>query len=201
MYTCIVHTRDSVLDPDPAGKEQQERFAHGCSLTISDVSDSLIFLEQIALSLSKNEQFAQQNPLFSPFFWQFFSAFPICMPKSELLPRHSWLRSSFLKSDRSDSLTVALRATGAICSLKKANCYFALSLTKNEWLAQKTKERIPNPVLPSELRLFYFPFKSSHRPGALNRPWQYSPHSLKTSQLGIHNTSTHFYKPEAKKSS
>ena len=104
---------------------------------------------------------------FHHFFWPFFSAFPICMPKSELLPRHSWLRSCFLKSDRSDSLTVALRATGAICSLKKANCYFALSLTKNEWLAKKPKSGFP--TLFCHLNWDFFIFHSSPHTGL--EPW------------------------------
>ena len=53
-------------------------------------------------------------------FLQFFTAFPICMPKSESLPS-LFAPSLFFKE------------------------YFALLHTKIEWYAQKTKERIPNP--------------------------------------------------------
>ena len=75
---------------------------------------------------------------------------------------------SYLKSDR-EQITqvthdkratreqfaqVALdkRATGAICSVSWAYCSFALSLTKNEQIAQKTAERIPNPGEKATLR-------------------------------------------------
>ena len=44
------------------------------------------------------------------------------------------------------------RATGAICSVSWAYCSFALSLTKNEQIAQKTAERIPNPGEKATLR-------------------------------------------------
>ena len=58
--------------------------------------------------------------VFAMFFLQFFTAFPICMPKSESLPS-LFAPSLFFKE------------------------YFALLHTKIKWYAQKTKERIPNP--------------------------------------------------------
>ena len=50
------------------------------------------------------------------------------------------------------SVALYNRATGAIRSWKRANSSFALSLTKNKWFAQKTKERISNSdIKPREL--------------------------------------------------
>lgn len=58
------------------------------------------------------------------------------------------------KSNHEQFAQVALdkRATGAICSVSWAYCSFALSLTKNEQIAQKTAERIPNPGEKATLR-------------------------------------------------
>ena len=48
--------------------------------------------------------------------------------------------------ERFAQVTRDKRATGAIHSLSWANHSLALSLTKNEWIARKTDERIPNPA-------------------------------------------------------
>ena len=103
----------------------------------------LVFLEQITLSQSKIKQSAQQNSLFSPCFWQFFTVFPIFMPKSEALP---WLCCSFLKSDHEQFVPVTLniwytcKSKGSDLLLEKSEYsnYFALWLTKNEQFAWKT---------------------------------------------------------------
>ena len=52
------------------------------SLSKSDVSDCFVFLRANCSLAVKNEQFAQKSELFSPCFWQFFTAFPSFMPKS-----------------------------------------------------------------------------------------------------------------------
>ena len=72
-----------------------------------------------ALSLSKNERLARKSSLFSPWLWQFFTAFPIYMPKSKSLPslfalllftkERPWAirsRQSLQKSDGSESQLV-----------------------------------------------------------------------------------------------
>ena len=51
-----------------------------------------------------------------------------------------------------ENLDPTTRATGRICSFSRANRSFALSLTKNEQIAQKTNERIPNPAEPITVR-------------------------------------------------
>ena len=105
------------------------------------------------LSLSKNEWFAKKNVLFTPRFWQFFTAFPHFMPKSELLPL--LCAPSLFFKERQEQIapvTIYERATvsESLVSLFTiewpwANRYFALSLTINERFDQKPKERISNP--------------------------------------------------------
>ena len=46
----------------------------------------LVFESESHFPANKNKQIAQKNLLFSPCFWQFFTAFPHFMPKSESLP-------------------------------------------------------------------------------------------------------------------
>ena len=76
----------------------------------------------------------------------FLLLFPFVCPRANCSPCCSHCRS-FLKSNHEQFARVALYklATGAICSWERVNHYFALSLTKNERIAPKTKERIPNP--------------------------------------------------------
>ena len=124
------------------------------------------------LLLSKNERFAQKFCMF----WQFFTAFPL------LCSHRSSLHLFFLKSDRSALLLSLLqksnnekiapialskRATVSVslpslfkkewqewfALFPRANRYLALLLTKNEWFARKTKERIPNPVICINFRI------------------------------------------------
>ena len=71
---------------------------------------------------------SKKYSLFSPCFCQFFTAFPIFMPKSKLLPS-IFTPSLFLKSDRSDLL------------LKRVNRYFALLLTKTSKMHEKPKSK------------------------------------------------------------
>ena len=116
-----------------------------------------------ALSLTKNQQFAQKNSYFSSCFCQFLAAFPLFMRKSKALSRSYFLKSdtsnllsslfikeqlcancsrcSLQKSNREQLAPVALykRAMGAICSFRRANQNFALSLTKNERTRSKNR--------------------------------------------------------------
>ena len=85
-------------------------------------------MSKLLLLLSKNEPFARKNMYFSPCFWKFFIASP------------------FYAQERIAPIALYKRATEVIRSFPRANRFFALSLTKNEWFAQKTKERIPNPA-------------------------------------------------------
>ena len=90
------------------------------------MSDSLVFSERISLSLSKNERFARKKfVVFTRFLKVFHCFFP------------------FYAQER-----IALVALlSAIRSWKRANRYFALSLTNTSDSVAKTKERIPKPGL------------------------------------------------------
>ena len=107
------------------------------SLSKSDMRDLLVFLERITLSLLKNEPFAQQFSLFSPCFWQFFTAFPIFMPKRELLPL-LFAPITFFK-----------RATAVI------RCC-ALSLTKKSDSHKSPKSKFPTLILAQISAQFFF---------------------------------------------
>ena len=100
------------------------------SLRKSDTSESLFKKEQPEwLALNKRDMCSKKFA-FSPCFWQFFTDFPLFMAKSKLL------RSSFIKSYRSESLSLLFTKEWTW-----ANRYFILLLSKN---AQKTKEQSPN---------------------------------------------------------
>ena len=73
----------------------------------------------------------------------FCTAFPLFMPKSVSLMTLFALKKWRLWAFR--SVALYKRATGGIHSFSRANQSFALSHTKNEQFARKTKERIPNP--------------------------------------------------------
>ena len=73
----------------------------------------------------------------------FCTAFPLFMPKSVSLMTLFALKKWRLWAFR--SVALYKRATGGIHSFSRANHSFALSHTKNELFARKTKERIPNP--------------------------------------------------------
>ena len=64
------------------------------------------------------------------------------------VPRENRFVALFVKSDDSDShpLLFTTRATRGIHTLKRVNCTLALSLSKIERFARKTKERIPHPA-------------------------------------------------------
>ena len=65
------------------------------------------FFCTFALSLSKTSNLLEQNSMFAPCFWCFSLLSPFLWPRANR-SRHSSPRCSFLKSNGSDSLTVAL---------------------------------------------------------------------------------------------
>ena len=95
------------------------------------------WLEQ---SLSKKLAIRSKNFIF---LIGFCTAFPLFMPKSVSLMTLFALKKCRLWAFR--SVALYKRATGGIHSFSRANHSFALSHTKNELFARKTKERIPNP--------------------------------------------------------
>ena len=97
-----------------------------------------------ALSFSKNKQLARKMCSFNHAFEGFFLLLLTFLYPRANCSRRSLHRHSFY------------RATGVIRSWKKPNCYFALSITKNEPFALRTKERIPNPGNSNDL-YFYWP--------------------------------------------
>ena len=117
----------------------------------SYVSDSLVFYEQIPLSLSKNKRFEPKICCFH----HDFCCFPLFIPFYPLLSPFVTKSESLLSLFT--FVTFFKRATGAnhshnsskraIRSLKRVNCYFALSLTKYERFVRKTKRLIPSPDL------------------------------------------------------
>ena len=100
-------------------------------LTKSDVSDSLVYWEQIALSLfcsqKTSDSLEKKNRCFHNVFERFFTAFSIFKLKSESPP--------------------SLFAASHLEKSKPLFRSFALSLTKNERFTWKTKELIPYPTL------------------------------------------------------
>ena len=132
---------------------------------MSESLSSLFTKEQIAL---KNERFVQLLLYFS---FVFLTAFLLFMPKSESLPS-LFAPSIFFKEPQEPFALVTLhkratirelllslftkeqpRAICSCCSLQKSHGSdslfsraIALSLTKNERFARKTKEQIPNPA-------------------------------------------------------
>ena len=73
---------------------------------------------------------------------------------------------SFKKSDSLPSF-ISKRATWVICTLKRANHIFALSISKNVWFARKLKSEFPTLHLtnrPSSfLYIYYFILKTSKK--------------------------------------
>ena len=125
--------------------------------TICSFKSDLLFLRVHVEETTLNLFF---SPCFSPFYAQnkrvncsssFFSLFvkdwiaPVTLLKRATRAIHSC--RSIKKSNKRKSLSslFSKRATRVICSFKRANRSFALSLSKNERFTQKTKERIPNP--------------------------------------------------------
>ena len=96
----------------------------------SDVSDLLVLWEPIAFSFFCSQK-TSNLLLIIRCFLHVFTAFPLFIP--------------FYAKEQITLVALKTRATRAICSLKRANHYFALLLTINEQFARKTKEQIPNP--------------------------------------------------------
>ena len=89
---------------------------------------------------------SQKNLVFAMLLTVFY-CFSHLYALEQIVPLAVRIVALFLICNHEQFAPVALYklATGAICSWERVNHYFALSLTKNERIAPKTKERIPNP--------------------------------------------------------
>ena len=96
------------------------------------------FHERISLSLTKHEQFAQKHLYFFVFFF---------MPKTNR-SCHS-LQKSDCHSLQKSNVRVSLFLT--------SECFFALSLTKNEQFARNTMSEFPTLVFEPNQRNLAFP--------------------------------------------
>ena len=111
-----------------------------------------------ALKLSKKERFARKIRSFHHVFYSFSLLFPFLCPRANR-SRRSLLCRSLLKSEELSSLFTKewpwakssrcslKKSKIAICSLEKSESLFRPFAHKKEWLARKTKERIPSPAL------------------------------------------------------
>ena len=131
--------------------EEWEQFAPCPSLTKSDL---LIFESKLHFRAQKTSDSLKKSIVFTMFLTVFhwFSHFyareriaPVALSCRVMGAIRS--QSLSLKSDHECFAPFALYkiVMGVIRSWKRANRYFALSITKNERFARKTKEQIPNP--------------------------------------------------------
>ena len=109
------------------------------SLQKSDTSELLLkkeSLEWFDLLLSKTERSLKKNSCF----WEFFTAFPLFMPMSELLPLLFAPSLSFKEQlERFAHVTLYKEQPWIIHSFSRANHYFAFLLTKNERSLEKQR--------------------------------------------------------------
>ena len=131
------------------------------SLKTSDESESVFNKERrewftrflrtnrtFALSLSKIERFARNNSLFSPCFWQFFTAFPIVMPKSESLSIKSIRERFALGKERIAILLFCSKTLAIRTKNLSANSQPCCSEgTGSKWLSWNSEFRYFAPTL------------------------------------------------------